>query len=114
MFLTWHRPYLALFEQQLQNNAISEAKKFNGSDQQKYLAAAQKLRLPYWDWASNVTGSGSIFPEFMTTEQITVTMPNGTQQVDNPLFQYVFPDGFPRLGVTGVSSIFSSCDPYGL
>ncbi|KAI1124250.1 Di-copper centre-containing protein [Nemania abortiva] len=48
-----------------------------------YQEASQKLRLPYWDWASDST-----LPPSTTRENITVNGPNGTMVLRNPLFNY--------------------------
>ena len=46
LFTTWHRPYLLLLEQLLWEEAVNIAGKFSGAAKDKYLAAAQDLRLP--------------------------------------------------------------------
>ncbi|KAF2020511.1 Di-copper centre-containing protein [Aaosphaeria arxii CBS 175.79] len=54
VFGTWHRPYLALFEQILHDRAVEIANAFpRGNIRKEYQTAAEKLRLPYWDWAMN-------------------------------------------------------------
>ena len=45
LFPTWHRPYLALFEQSLINNAIAAANEFSGDDQTLYLEKANIIRM---------------------------------------------------------------------
>lgn len=91
LFGTWHRPYLALFEQKLQAVAKVTASKFPTSSRARYEDAARRLRLPYWDWAKNIAASEPVMPTTLTTPLIGVTFPNGTAaQVDNPLFDYNF------------------------
>ena len=52
LFLTWHRPFLALFEAKLWESVQLIAQGISPSDgQDRYLAAAKGFRLPYWDWA---------------------------------------------------------------
>ena len=46
LFTTWHRPYVLLLEQLLWEEAVNIAGKFSGTAKDKYLAAAQDLRLP--------------------------------------------------------------------
>lgn len=46
LFVTWHRPYIALIEQRVVAMAVEEAAKFSGADRKRYAAAAQKVRLP--------------------------------------------------------------------
>ncbi|KAF4635965.1 hypothetical protein G7Y89_g2127 [Cudoniella acicularis] len=96
LFPSWHRPYLALFEQVLSSHAQSIAKQFSGELRQTYQTAADNLRVPYWDWASFPQ-----VPDSVAQKQITITTPFGTQTVTNPLYQYRFqqfpfnPDIFP-------------------
>ena len=85
LFPTWHRPYLALFEQILWNNAQVIAGKYTGTQKATYQAAAQKFRMPYWDWAANAT-----IPDVVNTPRISINTPTGRQTVDNPLYTYKF------------------------
>ena len=91
MFPTWHRPYLALFEQSLQTNAIAAANDFTGSDKLRYVSAATNLRLPYWDWAMTPASGQTNVPDFLTNPTIQVHMPNGSETIPNPLYAYQFP-----------------------
>jgi hypothetical protein len=105
LFPTWHRPYVALHEvrpglrcltyttvlidiiqQLLQQHAIAIAKTYK-TDQQKWLAAAQNLRAPYWDWATK-----SVPPrEVYALQTVNIITPDGkTTAVTNPLYQYNF------------------------
>ncbi|KAF2008582.1 Di-copper centre-containing protein [Aaosphaeria arxii CBS 175.79] len=91
LFGTWHRPYLALFEQQLQTVANGIAAQFPASSRSRYQDAATKLRIPYWDWAKNIPSSEPVIPVSMTEEKVSVTFPNGTAaRIDNPLYDYNF------------------------
>lgn len=87
LFLTWHRPYLCLIEQLLHEEALNIAGEFSGSDAEKYQAAADDVRLPYWDWASD---DGANIPAVLTQSSITVTKPSGQAEIDNPLYAYRF------------------------
>lgn len=50
-FPTWHRPYLTAMEQSLYLRMVDIAKSYTkAEDQTTYLLAAQKFRLPYWDY----------------------------------------------------------------
>ena len=86
LFPTWHRPYTALFEQVIQEQAIAIANTYEVNAEQ-FMAAAQTLRVPYWDWATN-----SVPPdEVIQLRTVTITAPDGTRKdVSNPLFQYTF------------------------
>ncbi|KAF2402444.1 Di-copper centre-containing protein [Trichodelitschia bisporula] len=97
LFLTWHRPYLALYEQSVVANALDAAAEFDGEARDRYTAAAQRLRTPYWDWAKD-PGSGHAIPDSMTMQTVSVTTPQGGQTIANPLYSYQF---HPRPGGMG-------------
>lgn len=90
LFPTWHRAYLALFEQALQSNALAVANQFTGKDKERYVAAATRLRAPYWDWALKLQDGEEPFPDTFTRANVTVHTPNGRQRITNPLMQYSF------------------------
>ena len=89
LFLPWHRPYLAVYEQILVQNAVDIANEFQGSDQQRYRDAAATLRIPYWDWAAPQNG-GNTVPDVLVQNQISVNTPSGQQTIENPLYSYKF------------------------
>ncbi|KAI0322394.1 tyrosinase [Amylostereum chailletii] len=86
LFPTWHRPYVALFEQVLQQHAISIANTYT-ADKARWTKAAANLRAPYWDWAAN-----SVPPaEVISLKNVDIIGSNGHKtSVANPLFQYTF------------------------
>ncbi|KAF2182933.1 Di-copper centre-containing protein [Zopfia rhizophila CBS 207.26] len=91
IFATWHRPYLALFEQKLQQIATGIAVKFPTSTRAKYQEAATKLRIPFWDWAKAVPTNQPVLPTALSVEKANVNFPDGTSgQIDNPLYDYNF------------------------
>lgn len=93
VFLTWHRPYLALFEQVLQRKAIEIATEYPaGNAQKNALSVAGRVRLPYWDWALNPeNNTKGVMPASLRSQSATVTFPNGTSgEIPNPLFAYSF------------------------
>ena len=91
LFLAWHRAYLALFEQTLYQHIVDAVNEFPaGAQRQRYASAALSWRFPYWDWAAPPADNGSAYPESMQSETITVTMPNGTTVIHNPLYSYQF------------------------
>ncbi|KAF2815808.1 tyrosinase-domain-containing protein [Mytilinidion resinicola] len=91
LFLTWHRPYLALYEQSLYAIIQGIAQEFPSAVQARYVAAAKDFRMPYWDWAAKV-GSGSAFPSAISSQTATVIDTDGaTKQINNPLFSFQFP-----------------------
>ncbi|KEQ72123.1 Di-copper centre-containing protein [Aureobasidium namibiae CBS 147.97] len=91
MFLPWHRPYLALIEQELYKHVQQAAQSFPaGATRDKYVAAAQNWRYPYWDWAVTPCNGCSTFPTQLSNQWATVTTPTGVQTIANPLFRYDF------------------------
>lgn len=88
IFTTWHRPYLLLLEQQLCDKARSIAQEFQGDDATRYQAAAEEVRLPYWDWSSMDTQSR--IPAALKQESISINAPTGQATIPNPLFSYRF------------------------
>src|ERR1700755_290845 len=49
LFATWHRPYLALFEQALYEQVQDIAANLPAKHKDRYVKAAKIFRLPYWD-----------------------------------------------------------------
>ncbi|TKA80498.1 hypothetical protein B0A55_02304 [Friedmanniomyces simplex] len=91
VFLTWHRPYLALFEQTLYQHIVDAVNEFPaGAIRQRYASVALSWRLPYWDWAATPPPGQSVYPTSVTSPNVTVTMPNGTATIENPLYAYNF------------------------
>jgi len=93
LFATWHRPFLALFEERLVKHAIYVASKFTGTSATRYQNAARNVRLPYWDWAANDLQSR--MPTQLYSSTVTVTRPGAggvpqTVTVTNPLREYAF------------------------
>ncbi|KAF1983552.1 Di-copper centre-containing protein [Aulographum hederae CBS 113979] len=93
LFCSWHRPYMALYEQILVANAIDAAYSFpQGTLQDRYLSAARNLRMPYYDWAISPAQNQPAYPNIFSQTQVVVT--NGTASVtmDNPLHLFKFTD----------------------
>ncbi|KAF3922073.1 Tyrosinase [Dactylellina cionopaga] len=93
LFTTWHRPYLLALEQALFHAAMAIANSFTGTARTQYLAAASRLRLPYWDWAD--PGTQSYLPAITMQLNVAVTRPDGSGNpvsavITNPLFAYRF------------------------
>ncbi|KAG9029812.1 hypothetical protein FS837_003464 [Tulasnella sp. UAMH 9824] len=87
LFPTWHRPYVATYEQTLQALAVQISDTYTTSDKAQWQDAAVNLRLPYWDWASNAVPPSQVISD----AQVTITGPDGQQtSVDNPLLAYPF------------------------
>ena len=60
----------------------------DGDTKTKYQDALDKLRLPYWDWALNVS---PVVPGSIGLQTLKITYPNGTEaDIPNPLHEYRF------------------------
>ncbi|EQL01140.1 tyrosinase 2 [Ophiocordyceps sinensis CO18] len=88
LFLPWHRAYVALFEQVLVERAKQVASMYPQNLRAQYVQAAESLRQPYWDWASDPR-----VPPATASPLVSVVHPSGGQRVDieNPLFTYKIP-----------------------
>ncbi|KAH8658549.1 tyrosinase [Ilyonectria robusta] len=90
LFLTWHRPYVLLFEQRLVEIATTIANTYPSSVRAQWVQAASTLRSPYWDWATTLAVPGATVPA-----TFSIRVPNGsglkTISVPNPLAGYNFP-----------------------
>ncbi|UNI23818.1 Tyrosinase [Purpureocillium takamizusanense] len=90
LFISWHRPYVILFEQVLVSHAKRLAQTYPQGLREVYTQAADQLRSPYWDWADN-----SAVPPATVPAKVTVNIPNGDgvqeEEVDNPLYSYDIP-----------------------
>ncbi|KAJ6260030.1 Tyrosinase [Drechslerella dactyloides] len=85
LFLSWHRPYLALYEGALFAEVQKIANQFPEGSKDR--AAAANWRMPYWDWLSNNFN----VPDVVGIPQIQVTDPRrGRVTIDNPLFSYKY------------------------
>lgn len=88
LFPTWHRPYLALYEQAIHAQMQTLVSQFPAAQQSRWQNAVNGFRIPYWDWATN----NAQMPAILTTPTVTVTQTTGQQQtINNPLFSYNFP-----------------------
>ncbi|RDA86687.1 hypothetical protein CP532_5050 [Ophiocordyceps camponoti-leonardi (nom. inval.)] len=92
IFLTWHRPYLALYEQTLIKHAKRLAATYPQQVRAQYQQAADNLRIPYWDWAAQQEVPGATVPS-----RVRVNSPTGSKQIDNPLSTFKY----PRSALTG-------------
>ena len=108
IFTTWHRPYLLLLEQLLCDQARTIAEQFQGDDAARYQAAAEEVRLPYWDWSSRSTQSR--IPASVKQSSISVNTPNGEANIPNPLFSYRFLSPQPQDSGLGTQTVRGSSD----
>jgi tyrosinase len=92
LFPTWHRPYLALYEQVLYGMIQQIAQLWPaGAIKDEYVAAAANFRIPYWDWAAVPPTGQSVLPDSVGgSPTVNVNGPNGQQVIVNPLYAYQF------------------------
>lgn len=92
----------------LASHAQDIAKTYPSTLYSAYQAAADQLRIPYWDWASNAQ-----MPSVVNTPTITITTATGVQTIKNPLYQYNFqhvpldPNSFPPGDYDGVLAAYN-------
>ncbi|KAL5493071.1 hypothetical protein ACEPAI_4520 [Sanghuangporus weigelae] len=89
IFPTWHRPYVALYEQVVWDQASLIANSYEDPAlKNKYREALKRLRQPYYDWAANTT----LHPLLNNTETVSVVSAPGGQKrnIRNPLLGYKF------------------------
>ncbi|KAF7560560.1 hypothetical protein G7046_g3578 [Stylonectria norvegica] len=91
LFLPWHRPYVLLFEERLVAIAVAMAAEYPSAYRAQYLAAAQTLRAPFWDWASTPAVPPATVPSKMSVKVPKGTTGLQTIQIDNPLYTFKFP-----------------------
>lgn len=95
-FPSWHRVYLALFEQHLVATAVSIANAWpttgNSVTRAQMQTAASTLRLPYWDWAAIPANGGPDLPPSITDKSISINTQTGQKTIINPLFRHDFTD----------------------
>ncbi|KAG4435031.1 hypothetical protein IFR05_009487 [Cadophora sp. M221] len=85
LFLPWHRPYLALYEQLIGATVQDLVKSYPPALQATYQVAANNFRIPYWDWAAIPT-----MPIVVNQPNVTITTGAGVQSVRNPMYRYNF------------------------
>ncbi|ERS97997.1 hypothetical protein HMPREF1624_06170 [Sporothrix schenckii ATCC 58251] len=92
LFLTWHRPYLALYEQILFSLIEYIASLYSDDDERdRYQTAAMDFRIPYMDWATQPPAGESVLPLSVGGRPfINASGPNGVQRIANPLYTYLF------------------------
>ena len=111
IFPTWHRAYLALYEQILYGyvQGVAAEPAFQGLND--WQNAAQSFRVPYWDWALTPEPGQPAIPSSITgSPWIQIQLPNGTSAVFNPFYEYYFhplnTGDFPDQGVNATQPLF--------
>ncbi|KAL8932438.1 MAG: hypothetical protein Q9211_006312 [Gyalolechia sp. 1 TL-2023] len=91
LFATWHRPYVAAFEQVLYHIVQEVATSIDNDTYDEYKNAASTFRHPYWDWAAASSDGSPVLPAPVSdSPYIVLDLPNGSQTVNNPLYQFKF------------------------
>lgn len=93
LFGSWHRPYLAIFEQALFQSIQEVINTFPESQRNRWRQAASTFRMPYWDWA--VDGGANTVPTLVRDQTVTVTKPSGLVTIPNPLYSYSWGNSLP-------------------
>ncbi|KAJ4293812.1 hypothetical protein N0V88_005325 [Collariella sp. IMI 366227] len=75
---------------------VTIATRYTSDLQPEYVAAAQTLRQPYWDWAAEPT-----LPPAVNYAHVTVRGPRGLVEMANPLYTYRFQRPAVELGFGG-------------
>ncbi|KAF9018170.1 Di-copper centre-containing protein [Hymenopellis radicata] len=86
LFPVWHRAYVSLFEQALQGCAREIAARYQ-NNRDAWTRAANDLRSPYWDWATNHLPPPEV-TELKTVEIFTPESEDALVSVPNPLLSY--------------------------
>jgi tyrosinase len=91
LFPTWHRPYLALYEQTMYRAVQFIVSLWPpGPLQIRYQRAAENFRMPYWDWAASPENGSSVLPWNTSVQNLWTEGPNGRQLIANPLRSFFF------------------------
>ncbi|KAH9484705.1 Polyphenol oxidase 1 [Psilocybe cubensis] len=92
IFPTWHRPYLALFEQEIQRHARNIAATYT-HDRPAWEAIAAELRQPYWGWDKVETMT--LPAQVTTSPTVEIIKPDNLARVSvpNPFLTYAYPAG---------------------
>jgi tyrosinase len=102
-------------QQELQKHAKTVASRFTNETRSRYEDAAERLRLPYWDWAKATPSNVPILPRAFTDEEVEVTFPNSSSEsIRNPLYEYRFhPLDNDQINGTGCSTLITADGPQG-
>uniref|UniRef100_A0A8H7Y6A8 tyrosinase n=1 Tax=Psilocybe cubensis TaxID=181762 RepID=A0A8H7Y6A8_PSICU len=98
LFPTWHRPYVVLFEQEIQKIARELAQAYT-HNRPLWEEAAAALRQPYWGWDNTATMVPPLHITTYPTLMIVKARSTAFVRVPNPFLTYTYPKngnaGFP-------------------
>jgi tyrosinase len=112
-FPTWHRPYMALYEQRLYEEMLKIIDGIPIDQKAPWQLAASQWRLPYWDWAAPqpyINDYG--VPELLTMETISIVLPDSNLKkvpYANPLWKFSNPSG-ATMGDPSMNDLAISAD----
>ncbi|KAK1970542.1 Di-copper centre-containing protein [Colletotrichum sublineola] len=90
LFGTWHRGYLSLYEQVLVHQAKRIALSYPEPHRKRYVEAAERLRIAYWDWAADYhVPPATVMPTVVINKPAAGTMQPTV--VRNPLYRFKYP-----------------------
>lgn len=94
---------------------MDAANEFTGDDHDRYVTAAQNLRIPFWDWARPVTPGQHVAPDSISSPGIVVNTPQQAGvTIQNPLYSYRFHPTDSRLGSPVSKSHFIDVANHGI
>ncbi|KAJ5404736.1 hypothetical protein N7465_006020 [Penicillium sp. CMV-2018d] len=93
-FPTWHRPYMLLYEQVLYNIMVDKLIPSikDAAAKPAWASAAQRWRLPFWDWAIPQSDTGEFgVPGIVNSQKLKIRELGGKtiETVENPLYKYI-------------------------
>ncbi|KAJ0413973.1 common central domain of tyrosinase-domain-containing protein [Aspergillus carlsbadensis] len=100
LFSSWNRVYILLFEQRLHDIMLETIIPQYAEEYQEILqGAAQKWRLPYWDWATS-----SLLPALALQPEIRFKLCGQVEALRNPLYQFCMPNR-KTMGSRGIGKV---------
>ncbi|KAF2752129.1 Di-copper centre-containing protein [Sporormia fimetaria CBS 119925] len=103
LFGSWHRPYLAVFEQAWHLSVQEVIDEFPESERANLRDIARNMRIPYWDAARHPGNGQPAVPMLLRDQWVTVTKPSGQVSIPNPLHSYSFGTELPSAMRGGIS-----------
>ena len=122
LFPTWHRAYLAMYEQTVFLQMVSIAKAFPPQYQTRYIKACEGFGIPYWDpflprrkilnkYGYSITKCG--VPVVLSSKDVRIRTPRQPDppiNAPNPLYSYQFASGdaeWSKVAGHNISTVFN-------
>ena len=122
LFPTWHRAYLAMYEQTVFLQMVSIAKAFPPQYQTRYIKACEGFGIPYWDpflprrkilnkYGYSITKCG--VPVILSSKDVRIRTPRQPDppiNAPNPLYSYQFASGdaeWSKVAGHNISTVFN-------